>query len=59
MRVFKPKKEEVTEGLRELHNYDINNLCSSPNIISVQMKEDKMGGACSRQRDEKCVQSFG
>jgi hypothetical protein len=34
-RIFGPKRDEVTEGWRKLHNEEINNLYSSPNIIWV------------------------
>jgi hypothetical protein len=32
-RIFGPKKEEVSGGWRRLHNEELHNLCSSPNII--------------------------
>jgi hypothetical protein len=30
-RIFGPKRDEVTEGWRKLHNEEIHNLYSSPN----------------------------
>jgi hypothetical protein len=33
--VFGPKREEVTGGWRRLHNEELHNLYSSPNIITV------------------------
>jgi hypothetical protein len=34
-RIFGPKREEVKEGRRKLHNGELHNLFSSPNIIRV------------------------
>jgi hypothetical protein len=34
-RIFGPKRDEVTEEWRRLHNEELNDLCSSPNIIRV------------------------
>jgi hypothetical protein len=34
-RIFGPKKDEIIEGWRELHNKELHNLCSSPNIIRI------------------------
>jgi hypothetical protein len=33
--VFGPKKDGVTGEWRRLHNEELNDLCSSPNIIQV------------------------
>jgi hypothetical protein len=33
--IFGPKREEVTEGWRKLHNDELHNLYSSPNIIRM------------------------
>jgi hypothetical protein len=32
-RVFGPKRDEATRDWRRLHNEELNDLCSSPNII--------------------------
>jgi hypothetical protein len=40
-RIFGPKKEEVTEGWRKLHNEELHNLYSSPSIIRM-MKSRRM-----------------
>jgi hypothetical protein len=34
-RIFGPKRDEVTRKLRRLHNEELNDLYSSPNIIRV------------------------
>jgi hypothetical protein len=34
-RIFGPKREEVAEGWRRLHNEELNNLYASPNIVRV------------------------
>jgi hypothetical protein len=43
----------VAGGWRGLHNEELNSFYASP----MMMKNDEMGGSCSRNvRDEKCVQ---
>ena len=47
--------------LRKIHNEELNDLYSSPNVIQV-IKEEKneMGGACSAYGGkEKCEKGFG
>jgi len=34
-RIFGPRRDEVTEGWRRLHNEVLNDLYSSPNIVWV------------------------
>ena len=60
-RIFGPKRDEVTGECRKLHNEELNDLYSSPNIVGViQIKKKEMGGACSTYgRWERCVQGFG
>jgi hypothetical protein len=46
-RTFGPKRDEVAGGCRKLHNEELHNLYSSPNIKNDQVKKDEMGRACS------------
>jgi hypothetical protein len=34
-RIIGPKREEVVEGWRRLHNEELHNLYASPNVIKV------------------------
>jgi len=34
-RIFGPRRDEVTREWRKLHNEELNNLYSSPNIVQV------------------------
>jgi hypothetical protein len=34
-RIFGPKRDEVTGGWRKLHNEELHNLYSSPNIVRI------------------------
>jgi hypothetical protein len=43
-RIFGPKRVEVTEGWRKLHNEELHNLYSSPRIIRM-IKSRRMGEA--------------
>ena len=53
-RTFGPTRDEVTGKWRKLHNEELNDLYSSPNIILVKKIEKKeMGGACSMYGGEK------
>jgi hypothetical protein len=37
LRIFEPKKDEVTSGWTKLHNEELHNLYSSPSIIRMMM----------------------
>ena len=39
-RIFGPKRDEVTGEWRKLHNEELNNLYSSPNIVQVIKSEE-------------------
>ena len=58
-RIFGPKRDEVTGEWRKLHNEELNNLYSSPNIVQVkEIKKNEMGGASSTYGGGG-VQGFG
>ena len=60
-RIFGPKRDEVTWEWRKLHNKELNDMYSSPNIIWViksrRMRWTRhvahMGG------EDRCIQDFG
>jgi hypothetical protein len=59
-RIFGPKRDEATGEWRRLHNVELNDLYSSPNIIRVIKSRRMTGGACSTYRGkERCMQDFG
>jgi hypothetical protein len=58
-RVVGPKRDEVTGEWRKLHNQELHNLYSSPNII-MQIKSRRMKWAEHVARmGEVSVQGFG
>jgi hypothetical protein len=55
-KIFGPKRDEVTGEWRKLHNEELHNLYSPPDIIR-QVKANEVGGACGTHgRGEKIVQ---
>jgi hypothetical protein len=58
-RIFGPKRDEVMGEWRKLHNEELHNLYSSPDIIR-QVKANEVGEACGTHgKGEKSVQVFG
>jgi len=60
-RVFGPKRDEVTGEQRKLHNEELSDLCSLPNIVRV-VKSRRMGWAGHVARTgggESCAQGSG
>jgi hypothetical protein len=45
--VFGAKMDEVTGKWRKIHNGELNDLYTLPNIIRPCIKKDEMGGECS------------
>ena len=59
--LFEPNRADVTRELRKLHNEDVNDLNSSPNIIRViKLRTVRWAGHEERVgREERCTQGFG
>jgi hypothetical protein len=60
-RIFGPKRDEVMGEWRKLHNEELHNLYSSPDIIrQVKSRRMRWAGHVARMlRGEKSVQGFG
>ena len=43
-RIFGPRRDEITGELRRLHNEELNDLYSSPNIVRVIKPRRETGG---------------
>jgi len=43
-RIFGPKKEEMVGGWRRLHNEELQNLCTSPNISVTKLRRMRWAG---------------
>jgi hypothetical protein len=56
-RIFGPKRDEVTGEWRKLHNEELNDLYSSPNIVRVN-KSRRMRWM-GYEEEEMCIQGFG
>jgi hypothetical protein len=49
LRIFGPKKDEVTEGWRKLHNEELHNFYSSPDVIRmIKSRRMKWAGHVAR-----------
>ena len=46
-RIFGPKRDDVTGEWRKLHNEELKDLYSSPNIVRMIKSRMRWGGACS------------
>jgi hypothetical protein len=56
LRIFGPKRDEVTGEWRELHNEELHDLYSLPNIVRViKSIRNSIGGACSADGVERGV----
>jgi hypothetical protein len=60
-RVFGPKRDEATGDWRRLHNEELNELYSSPNIIRViKSRRLRWAGHVARiGGGERCIPDFG
>jgi hypothetical protein len=53
-RIFGPKRDEVTEGWRKLHNEELHNLYSSPSIIRmIKSRRMRWAGHVARMGEKK------
>jgi len=53
-RIFGPRKEEVTEEWRRLHNEELNDLYCSPNIVRViKLRRMRWAGHVARMGEER------
>jgi hypothetical protein len=53
LRIFEPKRDDVTGDWRKLHE-ELHTLYPSPSIIRmIKFKQDDMGRACSTVRGEE------
>jgi hypothetical protein len=55
-RIFGPRRDEVTGECRRLHNEELNDLYSSPNIVRViKWRRMKWAGHVARMGEERGV----
>ena len=58
-RIFGPKRDEVTEEWRKLHNEELNDLYCSPNIVRViKLKIMRWAGHVARMGTEVLYTEF-
>jgi hypothetical protein len=53
-RIFGPKRDEIMGGRRKLHNKELHNLYSSPNIIRmVKSRRKRMSGQVAGMEEQR------
>ena len=59
-RDFGPKMDEVTGEWKKLHNEELSDLKSLPNILPVvKSRRMRWAGHVARMGEERCAQGFG
>jgi hypothetical protein len=59
-RIFGPKRDEVTGDWRKLHNYELHNLYSSPNIIKmIKSRRMRWTGHVARMGRRRMLKGIG
>jgi len=56
-KIFRPKRDEVTGERRKLHNEELRDLYSSPNII--QIKNERSAARSMFGGEDRWIQGFG
>jgi hypothetical protein len=55
-RIFGPKRDEVTEDWKKLHNEELHNLYFSSNIIRmIKLRRMRWVGHVARMGEEECI----
>jgi hypothetical protein len=58
-RIFGPKRDGLTDKWRKLHNEELNDLHSSPNIVRViKSRRMRWAGHVAHMREERHIQGF-
>jgi hypothetical protein len=55
-RIFEPKRDEVTEGWKKLHNEELHNFCSSLSIITrriIKARRMRWAGCVARMGEKR------
>ena len=59
-RIFGPMRVEVTKEWRKLHNEELNDLYSLPNVLLViKTRRMRWAGHVAREGEERYIQGFG
>ena len=60
LRIFGPRRDEVTREWRRLHNEELNDLYSSPNIVRViKSRIMRWAGHVARMGEERGLLGLG